>query len=75
MSTTATGSSIEQRLAAVEQAVVEIQRRLARFEPDADWIERVTGSMEGRPEFEEVLRLGREIRCEDRPADLDEDER
>jgi hypothetical protein len=75
MSATAMAASIEDRLTAVEQAVAEIQRRLTRFEPDADWIERVTGSMEGRPEFEEVLRLGREIRCEDGPADLDEDER
>ena len=75
MSATATGPSIEERLTAVEQAIAEIQRRLIRFEPDADWIECVTGSMEGKPEFEEVLRLGREMRREDRPDDLDGNER
>lgn len=75
MSAAALNAGIEDRLRAVEQAVAEIQRRLTRFEPDAGWIERVTGSMEGRPEFEEVLRQGQDIRREDRPADLDEDER
>ena len=75
MSATATGPNIEERLTAVEQAIADIQRRLTRFEPEADWIERITGSMEGKPEFEEVLRLGREVRRADRPADLDEGER
>jgi hypothetical protein len=28
----------------------------------ANWIERITGSMEAFPEFEEVVRLGREMR-------------
>jgi hypothetical protein len=66
-------ADFERRLAAVERAVSRMQRCLTHLESDQDWIERVTGSMKGKPEFEKVLRLGREIRCADRPADLDEE--
>ena len=39
--------------------------------PAPNWIEEITGSMAGNPEFEEVVRLGRAARQADHPADDD----
>lgn len=60
---------MEARLAAVEKAVAELQRRL----PPAKgaWWERVVGSFKDAPAFEEVLRYGRAIREADRPVEDD----
>ena len=60
-------SSIEQRLATVEQAVSELQQRLARLPVATNWVARITGSFKDEPAFEEVLALGRAIRASDRP--------
>jgi hypothetical protein len=77
---------IERRLAAVEAEVAEIRRQLAEPEParepdpetgdlpasGPDWLKRITGSMKDFPEFEDLLRYGREYRESDRPAGEDE---
>lgn len=60
---------IEQRLAAVEEAVRELQRLVAARPLAPDWLARVTGSMKDEPAFAEVLRFGREIRQADRPPE------
>ena len=57
-----TETSIEQRLTVVEQAVSELQQRLAHLP-----VARITGSFKDEPAFEEVLALGRAIRAADRP--------
>jgi hypothetical protein len=64
-----TETSIEQRLAAVEQAVSELQQRLARLPVATNWVARITGSFKDEPAFEEVLALGRAIRAVDRPPE------
>ncbi|RUL86222.1 hypothetical protein [Tautonia sociabilis] len=56
---------IEQRLAAVEAAVAELQRRLPPTRES--WLELVVGSFKDEPAFEEVLALGRAFRESDRP--------
>ena len=38
------------------------------WQGDAGWIGRILGSMRDEPDFSEVVRLGRKIRSEDRPA-------
>jgi hypothetical protein len=68
------GKSIEERLASVERDLAELK---APFPPEPkpeNWIERISGSMQDYPEFDEILRLGREMREADRPKDDDEDE-
>jgi len=60
---------IEERLAAVEEAVRELQRRLTILTPALNWLERITGSFKDEPEFEKVLEYGRAIREADRPPD------
>jgi hypothetical protein len=60
------GATLEQRLAAVEAAVQEIQRLLASRAPPANWLDRVIGSMKDEPAFQEVLEYGRALRQADR---------
>jgi hypothetical protein len=62
-------TSIEQRLTAVEQAVSELQQRLAHLPVGTNWIARITGSFKDEPAFEEVLALGRAIRAADQPPE------
>ncbi|HXH11466.1 MAG TPA: hypothetical protein VNP04_17090 [Alphaproteobacteria bacterium] len=65
----ATETSIEQRLTAVEQAVKELQERLAHLPVATNWVARSTGSFKDEPAFEEVLALGRAIRAAERPPE------
>jgi hypothetical protein len=62
-----TDETIEQRLAALEAAIAEIQRRLACESKVPNWVERFTGAFENEPAFAEVVEYGRAIRAADRP--------
>ncbi len=64
--------SVEERLAVVEQELAELKRRLPQGPRKKNWIEEINGSMKDFPEFDEVLRLGKEFRQSDRPAPEDE---
>ena len=63
--------SVEERLARLEKEVEELRK--ARREEQAarggDWISKITGSFKDDPEFEEILRLGREERQAEMPDD------
>jgi hypothetical protein len=63
----------ERRLAAVEQADAELQRRLAHVPDSGDWLDKVVGSITDVEGFEEVLKYGREFRYADRPVDEDDE--
>ena len=65
----ATGPTLEERLAKVEAAVRELQRRLEARAPAPDWLERVIGSFKDEPVFEEVLEYGRALRQADGPPE------
>lgn len=65
----ATEISMEQRLAAVEAAVRELQLRMTILPPAANWLERISGSFRGKPAFDEVLAYGRAWRESDRPSE------
>ncbi len=67
-----TSNDLEPRVAALEAAVAELQRRPAAPVPAADWLEQVTGSVKDVDAFEEILRLGREFRGADRPPEDEE---
>jgi hypothetical protein len=66
-----TDALIEQRLSAVEAAVVELQRRVVGGPPAANWIERFTGSFKNEPAFAQVVEYGRALRSADRPREGD----
>lgn len=55
-------STIEDRLSALESAMEDVRRQLAGQRRPRAWLDDVAGSLEPWPEFEEVLRLGREFR-------------
>ena len=52
--------SVEERLAAAEAAIVQLQQRL---ESPANWLDRLAGSVGDDPAFDEVLAYGREYRA------------
>ncbi len=55
-------STLEERLSALESEVRAVRRQLAKFGETRAWLDDVAGSMDPWPEFDEVLRLGREFR-------------
>jgi hypothetical protein len=56
-----TNTSIEERLAAVEAALTELQKKVASPVP-TNWLQQITGSFKDEPAFEELLAHGRAIR-------------
>jgi hypothetical protein len=61
--------SHEDRLATLEAEVAQIKEQLRQGGQPQNWLDRVVGSMTRYPEFQEVLRLGREFRQADRPSE------
>jgi hypothetical protein len=58
----------ERRLAALEQTVAELQRKLLETHDPRAGLNKLIGSMSDLEGFEEVLRYGREYRYADRPG-------
>ncbi|MEX0642684.1 MAG: hypothetical protein WD468_08280 [Pirellulales bacterium] len=54
--------SLEKRLEALEREVAQIKLRLASPQSNGNWVDEIAGSMKPFPEFDEVVRLGREFR-------------
>ena len=54
-------TSLEERLAAVEAAITELQKQVTTPQP-TNWLQQITGSFKDEPAFEEVLAYGRAIR-------------
>jgi hypothetical protein len=57
----AMNTSLEERLAAVEAAITQLQKQVATPQP-TNWLQQITGSFKDEPAFEEVLAYGRAIR-------------
>lgn len=57
----ATNASLEERMAAVEAALAELQKQIANPQP-RNWLQQITGSFKDEPAFEEVLAYGRAVR-------------
>jgi hypothetical protein len=60
---------LEQRLAALERAVAELQQRLAVAAPASNWLENIGGRISDEATFLEAMELGRAFRQSDRPPD------
>jgi len=52
-------SSVEDRLNALESEIDVLRQELKH---NVDWVARISGSMRDFPEFEDVLRSGRDLR-------------
>jgi len=64
-----TASTTEERLAAVEHAVAELQDQISVVAPTNDWLEKVKGSISDEEAFQKALEYGRTFRDADRPID------
>lgn len=53
--------SVEERLSAVEQQLADLKRRITTND-GRSWIERIAGTFKDDPDFDEIVRLGREFR-------------
>lgn len=62
-------SSLEQRVKLLESEVATLKKRLGGEPTGNNWIEKITGTFEGDAEFAEIVKLGAELRREDRPSD------
>jgi hypothetical protein len=56
--------SIEDRVSLLEQKVTQILEKMESRPQKPGWITKITGSFADCPEFDEVVRLGREYRQE-----------
>ena len=54
--------SFEERLAMLEKEIRELKQGSAPAQTKHNWLEKITGTFKGDPEFGEILRLGQEIR-------------
>lgn len=61
-------ATLEQRLTSLERQVARLQAITQAARGSHDWLEHVRGSFKDDPVFGEIIRLGREIRQADRPA-------
>ena len=60
---------LETRVATLEKDMAEVRRRLGDSTSMQEWLLRVSGRFKDDPEFDEIVRLGREMREADRPTD------
>lgn len=58
--------SLEERVSRLEKEMEAFKQSLP-FARKKSWVEKMAGSFKDDPEFQEILRLGREIRLADRP--------
>ena len=61
--------TIEQRLETVERDLAVLKGEVKTLKPDANWINAICVSFKGDPEFDEVLRPGKELRDADQPRE------
>ena len=59
----------EVNMATVEERLARVERELERFKRDNNakksklgWLEKVRGTFKGDPDFDEIVRLGKELR-------------
>ena len=59
---TTPASSIEARLALLEAEVASLKQQVTKQRGDQGWLENVIGSSNDMPDFDDVVRYGREAR-------------
>ena len=62
----ATLTILEKRLNHLEKEFAAFKKAFFLGPPKPNWLDKIAGSFKGEPEFEEILRLGQEIRKKDR---------
>ena len=62
-------ASVEERLEKVEKEIMELKAKSADQSSMIGWLKRVEGSFKGDPDFQEIIKLGKEIRDADKPKE------
>jgi len=63
-------TTLEKRLAKVEHELAALKSRVQSLSgPKDHWIDAIRGTFKDDPEFDEILRLGKEIRDADKPPE------
>jgi hypothetical protein len=52
----------------MEKDLARLKSQVERLQSERGWIDKITGSFKDDPDFDEILRLGREIRQADRSS-------
>jgi len=58
-------ATLEARVTSIEKDIAELKDRVFRSDRARPWYETMVGSTKDFPEFDEVVKLGREIRKAD----------
>ena len=54
--------TVEERLTALEKELMELKQQVTVQKDQGSWIEKIAGTFKGDPDFDEIVRLGREFR-------------
>ena len=63
--------TIEERVEKLESELEALKAEKLKNGKGGDWLDTIIGSFENDPEFDEIVRLGKEFRHEDRPRDTE----
>jgi hypothetical protein len=66
--------SLEQRVTELEKQMSHVMERIESRPSKPGWISKITGSFADCPEFDEVVRLGREFRKEMNAIEVEDTE-
>ena len=55
-------STVEERLTALEKELTELKQQVSVQQDRRSWIEKIAGTFKGDPDFDEIVKLGREFR-------------
>ena len=63
--------TIEKRLENVDRELAALKGEVKSLKPNPNWISSISGTFKDDPEFDEVLRLGKELRDAEQPVESD----
>jgi hypothetical protein len=67
-------SSLEERVTELEQQMSQVLEKIESRPSKPGWISKITGSFADCPEFDEIVRLGREFRKEMNAIEVEDTE-
>jgi len=62
-------ATVEERLFKIEKEIEAIKTRIHASGQASNWLSRVNGTFKDDPDFDEIVRLGKEFRDSDRLKD------
>ena len=62
-------STVEERLKLIEQELVRLKARVHAASSGKNWIEQITGTAKDDPVYDEICRMGREMRDAEEPPE------